>query len=187
MIEILRSTVKNPHNTEYDGKDKDEQILYIFRRAFITNISWIFMVAVFLAMPIIFNVVAIGIDKNLVNVIPTNLIVIANLFWYVFIFGFCVMNFTNWFFNIYMITDRKIVDMDFQGLTYKNISEAPLTNIEDVTSNINGTFGTVFNIGSVLMQTAAEKTQFEFDFVYNPAQVRDIISDLVTEKKHHAK
>jgi hypothetical protein len=187
MMDIIKSTVANPQNTEYEGKDNDEKILYVYRRAFITNISWIFMILVFMAMPIMLNIVIEGIDKSLFKLIPTNLIIVLNLFWYLFVAGFVFMSFTNWFFNIYMITNKKIVDMDFQGLTYKNISEAPLTNIEDVTSNINGTFGTIFNIGSVLIQTAAERTEFEFNDVYNPSQVRDIISDMVTEARKNAK
>ena len=74
--------------------------------------------------------------------------------------------------------------MDFNGVLYKNISECTLNNIEDVTSNVIGTFGILFNIGDVFIQTAAEKSEFEFDNIDNPAKIRDIISDLVVEARH---
>jgi hypothetical protein len=76
------------------------------------------------------------------------------------------------------------VDVDFHGILYKNISEAPLRNVEDVTSNISGALEVIFNYGSVFIQTSAEKREFEFENVKNPSKIRDIISDLVTEMKH---
>ncbi len=76
------------------------------------------------------------------------------------------------------------MDIDFRGLTYKNISEAPIKNIEDVTSNVSGFFGTTFNYGYVDIQTSAEKREFEFENVTNPAKIRDLISDLVEKVKN---
>jgi len=107
----------------------------------------------------------------------------VTVLFYLFVFGFALQAFLNWFFNTYVITDKKIVDLDFQGVLYKNISEATLDNIEDITSTVKGTFGVVFNVGSVFIQTAAEKNEFEFENVDHPAKIRDIIADLVAETK----
>lgn len=98
-------------------------------------------------------------------------------------FGFILQNFLNWFFNVYIITNKKIVDVDFHGILYKNISEAPLRNVEDVTSNVSGALEVIFNYGSVYVQTAGERREFEFENVSHPAKIRDIISDLVAKKK----
>jgi len=73
--------------------------------------------------------------------------------------------------------------MDFHGITYKNISETMIDNIEDVTSNISGPVGTIFNIGHIFIQTAGEKREFEFNDIADPSTIRDIISDLVAEKR----
>jgi hypothetical protein len=89
-----------------------------------------------------------------------------------------------WYFNVYIISDKKIVDIDFRGFLYKNISEAPIKNIEDVTSNVSGLFGTTFNFGYVDIQTSAEKREFEFENVSNPSKIRDLIADLVEEVKN---
>lgn len=76
------------------------------------------------------------------------------------------------------------MDFDFHGVIFKNIAETTLDNIEDVTSTVRGAFGIIFNIGEVKIQTAAEKPEFEFSHIDNPAAVRDIISDLVVWYKN---
>lgn len=73
--------------------------------------------------------------------------------------------------------------MDFSGFLYRNISEAPLRNIEDITHRMSGISATIFNYGDVLIQTAGETREFDFTSVPNPIKVQDIISDLVSEIK----
>jgi hypothetical protein len=41
--------------------------------------------------------------------------------------------------------------------------------------------GQVFNIGSIHIQTAAEREEFEFSMIDNPSAVRDTISDLISK------
>jgi hypothetical protein len=67
---------------------------------------------------------------------------------------------------------------------YKNISETTLDNVEDVTSNVTGALGMIFNIGDVFIQTAAERREFEFHAVDDPSRVRDLIADLSAEKRN---
>ncbi len=182
MINPFKSLEEKPKNACYDGEDSDEEILYILRKSFITNYKWVIMSIVFIALPFLAVRALLTVDF-----LPANLIAIANAFWLLFVFGFVFANYANWFFNVYIITSKKLVDMDFVGLLYKNISETPLTNVEDVTSNISGTFGTIFNIGDVRIQTAAEQKEFDFELVNQPSRIRDIISDLVIHHRNEAK
>jgi len=63
------------------------------------------------------------------------------------------------------------------------ISEAPLSNIQDVTSKIPSVIGQIFNIGSIIIQTAGERDYFEFNSVDNPSMLRDTISDIITNRQ----
>jgi len=56
--------------------------------------------------------------------------------------------------------------------------------VEDITSTVSGATQMIFNYGNVVIQTSAEKREFEFEAVSNPAKVRDLISDLVMEIKN---
>jgi hypothetical protein len=93
--------------------------------------------------------------------------------------------FLNWFFNIHIITNKRVMDMDFDHLLHRNISEAPLRNIEDITYTISGAIETVFNFGTVSIQTAAEKRELEFYQVADPAKIQDLLSDMVSNARRY--
>jgi hypothetical protein len=183
MSSLLGTFIKEPKNTKFDGEDDDEDILYIFRRSFITNLDWICIAVVMVITPSIVGGI-LSFDNITVS---RSFLFTLSVFWYLATVGFLFQNFTNWFFNVYIITTKRIVDVDFHGILYKNISEAPLKNLEDVTSNISGALEVIFNYGSVFIQTSAEKREFEFESIPNPAKVRDIISDMMTKLRegHH--
>jgi hypothetical protein len=68
-------------------------------------------------------------------------------------------------------------------LIYQNISAAKIDNIEDVTATKGGALRSVFDFGTVHIQTAAEKTQFEFEDVPHPSQVTKLLNELILEEE----
>lgn len=181
----LSAFIKNPSNIGYDGEDSDEKILYVIRRSHLTNILWILGLAIMSVIPFIVDPYISNLQVGGEVLVGTQFIFMLTLFWYLVIFGLFLFNFFNWFFNVYIISTKKIVDFDFFGLTYKNISETTLQNVQDVTAKISGPIHMIFNIGDVFIQTAAEHREFDFALVDDPGKLRDIISDLVASKEHH--
>jgi len=100
------------------------------------------------------------------------------LLWYLMTFAFGLERFLNWYFNVYIVTDRRIVDIDFNGLLYKNISECSHDRVQDVTYKTGGLLQTLFDFGDVYIQTAAEQREFEFRSIPQPGHVHDIVTDL---------
>jgi hypothetical protein len=182
---VFSSFIADPAKTSYDGADQDENVKYVLRRSNLTNISWLLTTVIMAMAPTVLipYIGTIKIDNE--AVFKGNSLVIATLFWYLITFGFFFQKLLSWFFNVLVVTNKKIVDMDFIGLAYKNVSETMLYNIEDITSNITGIVGTIFNIGDVFIQTAAEKREFEFIGADDPSKVRDLIIDLVEKIKAH--
>ena len=174
---LLSSHIRNPTKAFYDGEDRDEDILYLIRKSSITNIPWIVATIVLAVTPLLIGPYLLSLDptRRLFTFTFSTLLIV---FWYLFTFGYALQSFLNWFFNVYIITNKKIVDIDFHGISYKNISEAALRNVEDVTSTIHGPIGLIFNLGDVHIQTSAERREFEFESVRKPAKIRDIVFDL---------
>ena len=73
-------------------------------------------------------------------------------------FSFTV--FLQWYFNIFIVTDKRIIDIDFLYLLYKKFAEAQLFRIQDVSFRTGGITATMFNFGDVLIQTAGELPNF---------------------------
>lgn len=112
---------------------------------------------------------------------------ITNLFTQVYTLFLTLSIFIIWlsyYLNLQVITDRRIVDIDQQGLFSHTVSELHIENIEDVTSETKGLFGTIFNYGMVYVQTAASIERFEFDNVPNPAAIEKLILDLYEKNPH---
>ena len=184
MSILFSSFIQKPKRTSFDGEDRDEYILYVLRRSFITNIGWIATGTLMILVPFVLDIIYANTTANSLPTLSPKLAFILNLFWYLLTLGFIFQCFLNWFFNVYIITNKKVVDMDFHGLLSKNISEAPLRNVEDVTSNVTGALRVIFNYGHVYIQTSAEKREFDFEDVANPSKIRDLISDLAVEVRH---
>jgi hypothetical protein len=184
MSILLSSFIEKPKKTSFDGEDHDEHIKYVLRRSFITNLDWMATATIMIFIPLILDIVYANAAANNFPTLSTGTAFVLNIFWYLLTFGFIFQNFLNWYFNVYIITNKKIVDVDFHGILSKNISEAALRNVEDVTSNVTGTLRIVFNYGHVFIQTSAEKREFDFEDVANPSKVRDLIADLAMEVKN---
>ena len=97
--------------------------------------------------------------------------------------AYVIENFLYWYYNIYIITDERIIDIDFYSLIYRSVSEAKIDKIEDVTATTAGLFAGVFNYGNITIQTAAEKREFDFNKVPQPAKVTKFLNELILEEE----
>ena len=78
------------------------------------------------------------------------------------------------------MTNKRILDVDFYSILYREVSETRLTKVEDITSKTGGYFGSLFNYGNVFVQTAGSEVNIEFLNVPDPANAVKIINDLQT-------
>lgn len=181
----MSTFIKDPQNTCFEGEDQDEPVLYVLRQSILTTTGWIFLTIIMFLIPIVMMLFASTFLKIVADFFGAGFFFIIILSWYLATFGMVLFHVINWFFNVYIITHKRIIDFDFYGLTYKNISDAPIANIQDVTAKIVGPLNMIFNIGDVLIQTAAETDEFDFEDIDDPGHVRDIISDMITNLKAH--
>lgn len=102
----------------------------------------------------------------------------------IWLFAFTV--FLDFYLDVWLVTNDRIVNVNQEGLFARTISELDLYKIQDVTSQVHGVFPTMFNYGNVYIQTAGVKERFVFEQVPNPHEVRKTIIDLMAEdKKFH--
>jgi membrane protein YdbS with pleckstrin-like domain len=183
-MNAISAFLKNPKNMFYEGEDHDEHILYIIRKSHWVNVGWAFGSALMIVAPVLLAPFSDVLFGSVLKMLNPFFILMILASWYLFAFGLWLFNFLNWYFNVYIITNKKIVDFDFYGLTYKNISDTLIVNVQDVTAKINGPLHMILNIGDVYIQTAAEKREFDFAGVDDPGKLRDLISDLAADVKH---
>lgn len=169
-----------PNGVGFDVQHDNEQILLFLRQHFIVNVGWI-VLSVFLALlPSVFGFTPV---LSFLPFIPPMFTGIFIFGWYLFIFGFVLERFIVWYYNVCIVTDERVVDVDFYSLLFKRVSEARLEHVEDITGASGGVLQSFFDYGDVLIQTAAEIPEIEFSRVPHPDQVAKLISELIDKEE----
>lgn len=169
-----------PENVDFEAKDKEEEVVLLLRRHPITNLGWLLTSVVMVLAPGVLS------KFPILDFLPDSYRFIAILGWYLIVTAYVLQNIISWLFNVQIVTDERIVDIDFSNLIYKQVSDANIDKIQDVTYKMGGVVRTLFNYGDVLVQTASEVPNFEFDAVPNPARVAKILQDLRIEEAEEA-
>lgn len=164
-----------PDHIDFETREKGEDIILLLRAHPIVNVKWILIASLMFVTPSIVS--TSGLFTNLPGGVGT-MVVLA---WYLLSMAYSLENFLNWYFNVYFVTTQRIIDVDFHNLIYKQVSDANLDRIEDVTYTMGGVVRTIFNYGNIYIQTAGEVTQFEFLGVPSPDKVAKILQDLLTD------
>jgi len=162
----------------------DEKIIKIIRKdTFILFVS--FVLGIFLiGLPALAGYATLNIYPNLLLdeiFYPLILMAVSGYILFIWLFGF--FTFIDYYLDIWIITNKRIIDVRQEGFFSRTVSELKIAKIQDVTSELKGFFQFIFRYGDVHVQTAAEKQRFNFMQIPKPEQVRDIIIKLVEANK----
>ena len=161
-----------PHVFHFTEQNDDEKILVALRPHWFTNVHWVIISFILFLIPSFFQFVP------LMNTLQLNYQFVIVLSWYLVAVAYTFENFLGWYFNVYIVTDHRVIDIDFINLLTKKFAEADLSKIQDVTSEVSGFSQTMLNYGSVLIQTAAEINEITFQKIPNPEKVVKILQEL---------
>lgn len=173
----LAAFIPKPLQTGFSTQAVNENVILLLRQHPITQLGWFIISLIGAFIPLFMDSI------SFFNFLPLNFQLAIYFGWYLVLLGFIFESFLKWFYNVYIITDERIIDIDFYSLTYRNISAAKIDNIEDTTASTAGFLSALFDFGTVTIQTAAEKREFEFEGVPRPTQVTTLINDLILEEE----
>lgn len=183
---ILGSHTRNPFavfaphpiGVFFAEQERGEKIILLLRAHLITLVPP-FLITIFLFfVPFLLSFVLNLIEIEILDSLNPVQVFLLIVFWYLFTFGFAFYKFIFWYFNVYLLTNERVVDFDFRGILHKETSYAKLNQIQDVTPKSIGFFATFFHFGNVFIQTAGTKPEFEFHHVPRP----DLVARLILEE-----
>ncbi len=173
---MFPSYVENPSGYRFEGQDPEEKILLLLRAHPITNLNWIVAAILLFLAPFFIPGVFLLLNFNLPQV-PEVFITVFLLINYLLVLTIVFEGFLHWYFNVYIVTDKNIIDVDFHSILFKNIDVAPLRNIEDTSSSMGGILNSIFHYGHVFIQTAGSSRNIDLASVPRPHHVADFILD----------
>jgi len=84
------------------------------------------------------------------------------------VLGLSLYGFVNYYLDVYIVTNERLVDIKQNGFFRREIAELHLRQVQDVEARVEGFLNTLFHFGSVYIQTAGERENFVFEDVPHP-------------------
>jgi hypothetical protein len=174
---VLATFAVRPPGVRFETQDKEEEVLLLLRRHIITNVGWFLTFILMLLAPLALSFFP------LFTFMPERFTFISIVVWYLLAIGYGLERFLSWYFNVYIITDERIIDIDFPNLIYKEEATTKIENIEDVTVKMGGALRSALNFGSIFIQTAGESREFDFEDVPKPHVVTKFLNEMILEEE----
>ncbi len=163
----------------FPGQQTDEEIVMVIRQHWMylagKVLVWLVFVVILFwfdsyaptSFPELYRQPALGYTNLVKNIYVMFLMLGLFMIWVVY------------YLNVWIVTSKRVVDIAQTGIFNQRISELTMPNIEDITSDTHGIFGTFFNFGNVEIQTAGAKDNFIFESVPKPKDIERLIFNLM--------
>jgi len=182
-FKIFPSLFEKPQKIRFEHQEEKERIELFLRRHPVTNIPWIVASLIGLALPILTPFIEQFLGTTLLLQIPVQILVGFLVIYYLIILAYIIESFLFWYFNVYIVTNQHIVDINFNSVLSKEVIEVSLDDVESISRKMGGLWHALFVYGDVIIETAAKQQRITFDKVPNPDFVVDVIQDLVSARK----
>lgn len=85
-----------------------------------------------------------------------------------------------YYLDAWVVTNRRVIDVQQKGLFWRMVSEIPLDRVENVTVETPGFIATLFGFSNMRIETAGEE-----DFVIDTVAGCEVARDLILEHSEH--
>lgn len=159
--------------------DKDEHIIIEVRKHWFIFMAQSLPLVFLVFLPFVINILIRGAGLSDVVVLGKHAqlfitMVTATWMWIIWVAFFVLW--TDYYLDILMLTNKRIIDIEQKGLFSRGISTFRLDRIQDITVNVNGIIPTFFNFGDIHIQTAGEVPEISVKSIPNPHNVREIVT-----------
>jgi Bacterial PH domain len=162
----------------FPNQHENEDVLRVIHRHWFNILTHFFvilvfsflLVASFLAFPLLF--------PEMLNTANARLFLFVENTFFIFIWLFGFLLWIDYYFDVWIITNERIINIEQKGLFVRHISELNFANVQDVTATVEGILPTVLNYGDVSVQTAGAENHFLFRQVGDPYKIKDMVMNL---------
>ena len=166
-----------PDHVKFVNQDPEERVILLLRKHPITNIRWILLTILFLIIPVFLPLL------SFFEILPNEYQTVLTIALYLMTIAYGFEKFLSWYFHVNIITDVRIIEVDFHNLVYREITDANVDQIQDVTVEMGSPVRTALNFGDVIVQTAAQIPKIEFEAVPSPDKVAKVLRELRVEEE----
>lgn len=122
--------------------------------------------------------------------ITTQAFYVLLYFYFVYLLAVWIIAFISWtdyYLDMWIVTNKRIVDIEQKSLFNREISSLRLERIQDVKVQVHGFIDTFLKMGTIYVQTAGAEQEFKIPLADNPLQVKEVIMKAYTEASERVK
>lgn len=161
--------------------DETEKILRIVRKHWFVLIGDMIVLIFFIAIPMVIFVA--WNTFNLSSMISfSGDPIFAGLFflfsWLLIIWLIGWDMWTDYYLDVLILTDKRIFDITQDGLFKRTSSSFRLDRIQNITVEMKGIIQTLFDFGTIRLETAGEHEDFVAHFITHPYEIKKEINEM---------
>ncbi|HEU4830979.1 MAG TPA: PH domain-containing protein [Candidatus Saccharimonadales bacterium] len=138
-----RKNKKPEEQLDFDGQRDGEQLLFVFRRHILAMRKGFYA----LVIPLVITAIPPLIWQSNLELF---LLPVGGFLLGLLLFSY---HFILWYFTIYIVTDQRIRQVTQRGLFGKDVVELRLSKVQNISYNIPGFMGEIFQFGTIVIQT----------------------------------
>ncbi len=147
----------------------DEEIVQIYHAFFLPFVPKLIPVALWFVVPFFF---LFPLSRQGI----AGMVLFAALTLSALVFGWRLMY--RWRGSVFVVTDKRVFDIEQKGFFDRLVSEVSLDRVDDVTYEVKGMFATLFGYGSVRVIVQGTGADLEVRRVREPARLHHLLNDL---------
>lgn len=159
----------NPQEYQFEGQREGEAVVMIFRRHILTTFKGIFVLVLLTGL----GIIPMFIWKN--ESAPFFIWLAC------FAFGliFALWEHMLWHFSVFIVTNQRIRQITQHGLFKKTVVDLGLDKIQSVSYHVPGLFGSIFNYGTILIQTTVG--DMTINMIPHPGRIYEELQSAIGE------
>ena len=161
----------------FPSQTKEERVFLLIRKHWFVYIIFVFLTILMLA-PVVALLAYWSINYPDISPEVGTFFIVGLSVYLLIMMGIQLFGFVDYYLDVDIVTDRRIVDIDQNGLFKRHISELHLRQVQDVNARVEGIAATLFHFGDVHIQTAGERANFVFRSIPHPYSVAKQIVNL---------
>lgn len=166
------------------GLRHDEQVVRVIRRHVLTVIPSLLLYSLLVTIPLVVltvfgDILTQYFGANIVNAV----FVLGSSAFYIFVCMFLFLQFIDYYLDVLVITNKRLMNVVQTGLFKRRASETSLFRIQDITVETKGVAQMMLGYGKLTVQTAAEEERFILEHIPHATVVARLIMDYVDAER----
>lgn len=170
--------MKDLKKFHFAGQKDGEEVLLVVHRHWFNILEQMFLIVFLLFLMFSGAIYLPQLFVALRNPLMNSFFFFLENVFAMFIWIFFFLIWIDYYFDVWVITNLRIVNIEQKGLFNRSVSEMGFSRIQDVTAEVIGIIPTFLNYGDVFIQTAAETERFLFRQVPDPYHIKDVIMQM---------